>query len=279
MDENKSNKPMVSIIMPTYNRACFLRNTIQKILSQTYKNIELIIINDFSTDNTAQILEEISKKDSRIKIINNPVNLKIVGSLNKGIGIATGEYIARADDDDPWINLQKLENQINFLESNPNYVIVGTGAIVINEKGEELFRYLQPQTDIKIRNRMLFGNPFIHATVIFRKSVLEKIGLYDEDFIYTEDWHLWARIGKYGKMYNLPSYDIFRFYGERGISIKNRQTMSINRMRLIQKFKKNYPNFHSAYLFNKLQILYTKLPYLRKFNILLFKIKRKFLQN
>ncbi|MES2315502.1 MAG: glycosyltransferase family 2 protein [Patescibacteria group bacterium] len=267
-------KPLVSIILPTHNRSLFLIKTIASITSQTYTNFELIIINDCSRDDTAQVLLDASMKEPRIKIINHSENLKIIRSLNEGTQVASGVYIARADDDDPWQDSTKLEKQINFLESNPEYMLVGTGATLVDENGHEIFRYRTPESDKSIRARMLFGNPFIHPSVVFRKSVLDKTGSYDVLLKDAEDWDLWMRMGQYGKLRNLPSFSVARFYGARGLSIKNRVNISQTRLELIKKYRKFYPNFILALIFNYLQRIYIYLPYTQRLDILLFKAKR-----
>lgn len=271
----KTPQPLVSIIMPTYNRASFLKRTLEAILTQTYKNFELIIVNDASSDNTEEIILEFIKRDSRIKYLKNKQNLKITKSLNYGLSQAKGIYIARADDDDRWIDNQKLEKQVKFLEENKDYVLVGTGAITVNESGKKLFSYLQPETDLEIRKKILFANPFVHPSVVFRKSVLKKIGLYDKDAPNAEDWDLWFRMGLYGKFHNLPIHSINRFHGERGISVRNMRSMAKTRLLLIKKYRKNYPGYFGAYLFNLLQLGYTFLPYQRALNNTLFHLKRK----
>lgn len=273
---NKNNhQPLVSIIMPTYNRGNIIKEAISKIISQSYKNIELIIINDCSTDDTINILNKIAESDYRIKIINNEKNIKLVKSLNEGIKKSSGKYIARADDDDIWINHMKLENQINFLENNPEYSLIGTGAIMIDDRGKEIFRYLEPKEDRDIRKKILIGNPFIHSSVVFTRKILERTNLYDENLKDAEDWDLWLRIGQYSKLYNIQSYDVYRFYGERGLSIKNRRNISKTRLHLIKKYKKYYPNFERALIFNYIQRIYTFIPYIKKIDNILFKLKRK----
>jgi glycosyltransferase involved in cell wall biosynthesis len=269
-----NHKPLVSIIMPTYNRSIFLRKTIASIIAQTYTNFELIIINDCSTDNTAKVLLDISMEEPRIKIFNHKENLKIVRSLNEGLELTSGVYIARADDDDLWQDTTKLETQVNFLESNNEYVLVGTGATLVNENGNEIFKYHNPESDKAIRSRMLLGNPFIHPSVVFRKSVLEKSGPYDVSLKDAEDWDLWMRMGKYGKLYNFPTFSVSRFYGARGLSIKNRANISKTRLELIKKYRKFYPNFLLALIFNFLQRIYIYMPYIQKIDTLLFKAKR-----
>lgn len=274
--EPKKN-PVVSIIMPTYNRGTFLPRTLQCILEQTFTNFELIIIDDYSTDNTSKILEEVTQTDVRIKCIRNETNLKVAHSLNKGLLLASGKYIARADDDDPWIDRDKLKKQVEFLEKNQGYVLIGTGAVVVDEKRKELFRYRVPVSDILIRKKMLFGSQFIHPSVVFQKSILEKTGIYNELIGDAEDWDLWLRMGIYGKLANLPTYSIERHYGKRGLSVKNRKNISKARLQLIKKYKKQYPHFIFAYFFNSLQYLYAFFLYLKIVDNFLFKLKRNFL--
>ena len=248
--------------------------TLETISQQTYANFELIIVDDASTDTTWKVVAEYMEKDPRIRYFKNEQNLKIARSLNYGLRQARGMYIARADDDDPWIDIQKLEKQIAFLEKNSDYALVGTGAIVIDESGKELFRYLQPETDSDIRKKILFINPFTHPSVVFRKSIIEKTGLYDENALDVEDWDLWLRIGRQGKFHNLPIYGVNRFYGERGISIKNKKSMAKSRLLLTKKYKNQYPGFFFAYLFNLLQRVYSLSPHQHTLHNILLRLKR-----
>ncbi|HTE48979.1 MAG TPA: glycosyltransferase family A protein [Candidatus Paceibacterota bacterium] len=274
MQNYYENTPLVSIIMPTYRRADFLPDTIQSVLSQTYKNIELIIVCDPSPDKTIEVLLPFSIRDPRVKIIENKTRMKHIPSLNIGLRRAEGKYVARADDDDPWINKNKLVDQISFLEENPEYVIVGTGTIVVNAQRKELFKYQQPNSDQTIRAKMLFGNPFISSSVVFRRATLEKTGLFDENLGDVEDWDLWMKIGTQGKLYNFQTFDIHRHYGERGLSVRNRKNVAKTRMQLIVKYRKQYPHFILAFIFNGFQRLYAFFPYIKILDDFLFKLKR-----
>lgn len=120
------SKPLVSVIMPCYNATSYLKEAIESIIEQTYKKLEIIVINDGSTDNTLSILKEYTRMDSRLKIINQTSNQGLVSSLNLGIGKATGDYIARMDADDVSI-LNRIERQINFLQLNPDIDAVSCG--------------------------------------------------------------------------------------------------------------------------------------------------------
>ena len=127
--------PKISVIMSAYNSEKFISKSIDSILAQTFKNFELIIINDSSIDKTKDIIETYRKKDKRIKIICNRQNLGPAKSRNRALKIAKGEYIAIMDSDD--VSLPKrLEVQYHFLENNPDIFLIGGGAIKINESGE-----------------------------------------------------------------------------------------------------------------------------------------------
>lgn len=273
--DHASSQPLMSVVMPTYNRAHLIGKSIESILNQGYRHFELIIVDDASTDETETIVRSYQRNDARVKYVRNEANAKIVKTLNRGLAIAEGAYIARADDDDVWADNEKLGAQVLFLETHPEYDLVGTGAVVVDENNKELFRYLQPETDSEIRSRILFINPFVHPTVVFRRSVLDAAGFYDENLRDAEDWDMWLRIGIRGKFYNLPTYSVLRLYGLSGASIQNRKNLCKTTLGLLKKYRKHYPYFFAAYLFNFIQRLYIALPHSKKLHAVLFRIRRK----
>src|SRR3990167_5227886 len=111
-----NNSPLVSIILPTHNRSSLIGGSIESVLSQTFRDFELVVVNDGSTDNTRKVVDDFSMRDFRVRQVVNKTNLGLVGSLNKGVENAKGKYIARIDDDDRWCDKEKLEKQITFLE-------------------------------------------------------------------------------------------------------------------------------------------------------------------
>ena len=128
--------PKISVIMPTYNSESFLRESIDSILNQTFKDFELIVIDDCSTDSSLKIIKEYKRKDNRIFFLKNDKNLGHNKTRNKGLKIAKGKYIAILDSDD--ISLEKrLEIQYAYLEKNPHIFLVGSSAIYIDENGKE----------------------------------------------------------------------------------------------------------------------------------------------
>ncbi|PIR72626.1 MAG: glycosyltransferase family 2 protein [Candidatus Nealsonbacteria bacterium CG10_big_fil_rev_8_21_14_0_10_36_24] len=267
----------VSIILPTYNRAKLIGRAIQSVLTQSFQDWELIIIDDASTDETPRILDEWKKKDSRIKIIRNNVNSypDISGTLNKGIKQASGKYIARLDDDDYWISSEKLEKQVQFLESHPDYVLVGTGVIIVDANGKELFRYLKKERDVDIRKGALFANPFSHTTVMFRTNIFRGVGGYG-NWEFAEDWELWLKLGTKGKLYNLPEHSVAYLLAGQNKSFIHQRKQAKTILKFISKYKRKYPRFLLAYLLNASIYIYSFLPWWlkKKLHPALSKIKR-----
>lgn len=259
--------PLVSIIIPTYNRKKYIAKAVSSVLSQTFKDTEIIIIDDGSTDGTDEIIFELKKNNPNIIFIKNEVNLGFVKTLNKAISSANGKYIARLDDDDSWRDSQKLEKQVNFFENNPEYALVGGGVIKTDSEGRELFKFLLPEKDDDIRRAILISNIFAHSAVIFRKSDWEKSGGYDEEFGFFADWDLWLKLGKLGKFYNFQ--DFFVYYSDQeqcnGRTTHDhlmRRKLTTN-IKLRKKYRDYYPEYNKAILVCFANYLYSFLP-LRK---------------
>jgi len=269
--------PLVSVVMTSYNRSKLINRAILSVINQSYQNWELIIVDDASTDNTPTILKEWTNKEKGIKVVINKKNLwrqyGLSPNLNKGIDLSKGKYIARLDDDDYWIDKDKIKKQVEFLENNPDYVVCGGGAIVEDESEKEVFRYLKNEKDEEIRKRILFANPFTNTTTVFLKTVFEKVGGYG-DCRYAEDWDLWLKLGALGRFYNFQEY--FTRYLIAGYSFIYQKSLSKMILKIITKYKKNYPSFRVAYFFNLLQYLYSLLPLFlkRSFHPILARLKR-----
>lgn len=233
---------IVSIIMPAYNAERYIELAIKSVLKQSFQDFEFIIINDGSRDKTREKILEF--KDARIKLIENENNIGLQKSLNKGLSFSCGEYIARIDADDEWINEDKIKKQIEFLEKNRNYVLIGTGALCVNENGKFLFKYLKEELDKNIRKRITGYNCFIHSSVVFKKEAAVKVGMYPEDgeSRHVEDYDLWLRLGMVGKMYNLPTYDVSYRMSEESISNKNKIKQLKDTIKIAKRYKKNYPD-------------------------------------
>jgi glycosyltransferase involved in cell wall biosynthesis len=271
--------PVVSIIMPTYNRANMIGMAIDSVLKQTYKNWELLIIDNESTDNTKDIVEKFLASDKRIKYHNVKKNLiiGIASYLNYGIDISTGKYIARLDDDDEWCDPNKLEKQINFLEENKDYVIVGGGAIMVDGNRKEMFKFFKRETDSEIRNNALYANPFWHNTVLFRKDAAIKVGSYKQTR-FVEDWDLWLKLGKVGKLYNFKEYFALYMNAGQNRSTENQKLTAKIILQYIKSYRDEYPNYKKALILNYMQLLFSYMPSFikRRIQNFLFYIKRNY---
>jgi glycosyltransferase involved in cell wall biosynthesis len=176
--------------MSVYNGERFLSESIDSILCQTYRDYEFIIVDDGSSDNSFRILDSYAKENQNIKIIRNDSNIGLTKSLNKALLSARGNYVARMDADDISIDT-RLEKQIDLLEQNVNVGLVSCNSIVIDENGHAVKNVLMPLTiNSLIRKR----NYLVHGSVIIRKDVLDKLGGYDEEMRYAQDYELWLRI-------------------------------------------------------------------------------------
>lgn len=242
-------KPLISIILPTYNGAYSIMRAIRSVLAQEYQNWELIIISDGSIDETRNIVEEFSITDSRIVFIENTHNKGIQKTLNEGLRQARGEYIARIDDDDEWVDPLKLSTQIRFLEDHSDYVLVGTDAVVVNEKGVALSVNIMPKTDTAIRSKILSKNCFLHSTIVVRKDTIEKAGGYSEkeECLHAEDYELWLRVGVMGKMANLPIPSTKLTAHSNSLTSRNRVLQARNVLRSSFAHRKEYPHFFAGY--------------------------------
>lgn len=182
--------PKISVIMAVYNGEKYLAEAIESILNQTFKNFEFIIVDDCSKDNSLNVIKDFAKKDNRIKIIFNKKNLKLPASLNKGLKIAKGKYIARMDADD--ISLpERFEVQYNFLEEHQEIFLIGGGAININEDNKFLYTF-HPQTNLnRVKRKLSYLDCFYHPTIMFRN---ERIIKYREKFIYAQDYDFYLNL-------------------------------------------------------------------------------------
>lgn len=189
-----TKKPLVSVTMPAYNAEHYIGRAIESILNQSFKNFELIIANDASTDGTLAIIRKYQRKDKRIRIINNKKNLQIAASLNKSVSQARADVIARMDADDVSMPT-RLEEQYKILKQYPKVAIVGTDIIVVNKKGIQVSTREYPTSDVAMKKIMYRYSPFAHPVVMFRKNVFEEFGGYDTKLVPCEDIDLWFKIG------------------------------------------------------------------------------------
>ena len=235
--------PMVSIILPTYNwREEWIRKSIESVLNQTYKDFELIIINDASTNNVEDIIKEYEKKDDRVVYVKNEKNLKLTKTLNKWIDLAKGKYIARQDDDDIWSDKEKLKIEVEFLEEHEDYGLVWTNCIIMDQDENEMYSFNRPGTDKEIRENMMVWNWIVHSSIVMRKSDLEKAWwYYNPDWNYMEDYELWLRLWQVCKMHNFTDSYIKYRINQKSVTISHYRKQKWFNLRLMFKYAKYYP--------------------------------------
>lgn len=241
--------------MCTYNRAQYIEQAIQSVLIQTFNDWELIILDDASTDNTEELVKKYTEKDNRIKYHKNNINLGITRNRNKSLSLSQGEYIAVLDSDDYWIEKQKLEEQVNFLDKHIDYCLVGTNFIRVDEKyifgGYKKIQY--PLNNFLIRNVLLLQNFFCHSSVMYRKQEILSIGGYDNSLPIWEDYDLWLRVGISFKFANINMFSTaYRVHNQQ--SGKNKlEICQISQQMIIDKYKNDYNFYYLANILNKLR--------------------------
>jgi glycosyltransferase involved in cell wall biosynthesis len=193
----------ISVVMSVYNAEKYLNEAVDSILAQTYADFELILINDKSTDRSGEILGDYAQKDSRIVILENEENIGLTKSLNRGLAIAKGEYIARMDADDISVP-HRFAEQVRFLDEHTDYSFVSSIGRYIDEDGNPEQLRLFPETNEEIYAMMPKVDAVMHPGVMFRREDIAKIGNYCEDFRVVQDYDLWFRGMAAGyKFYNI----------------------------------------------------------------------------
>lgn len=214
-----SKKPLISVVMSVYNGEKYLRESIDSILNQTFKDFEFIIIDDGSTDKTKAIIQ--SCKDKRIVLISRE-NKGLVASLNEGIEIARGQFIARQDADDI-STPNRLKEQLTALNNNPDLGLVCSDIDEIDLNGVTINRYTIYDTfpDGALELALGWVNPIAHGTVLMKKDVFIKAGCYSESAWPAEDYDLWLRIARFSRLGKLSAKHYKYRVNDEGISFSN----------------------------------------------------------
>ncbi len=263
MSQMNPEKGLVSVIMSSYNTPEeFLRPAIESILNQTYQNFEFIIIDDCSTDNSLSIIESYS--DKRIRIIRNEHNLGITKSLNKGLAVAKGEFVARMDADD--ISLEnRFEKQVNFLENHPDHIVCGTGVELIgdwqsNHSNKYICRIIPERESFRIH--LLFGNypNIVHPTAMFNRNLLLKHNIkYNENYPLAQDYRMWVSCSDFAECANIPETLLnYRVHGK-AVSSDRKELQKNIAIQIMQeqldklniKLDKEYANIHKDFLYSR----------------------------
>ena len=253
------SNPKISVLMPAYNAEKYIAEAIESILNQTFKDFEFIIIDDCSTDGTYSIIQRYAKRDDRMIVLKNEKNLKICETLNKGIEIAKGKYIARMDADD-WSYPDRLEKQFKFMEENPEIGISGGTMEVCDEKMKVLNQRKYNLSDEEIRKKIFRYSPFSHPLVIIKKDILDKASFYDHDLVYAEDYDLYFRIGNFSKFGNLKDVILKYRMLENNSTSEKLKEMELKTLKIRKKAVKEY-----GYRMSLIDKIYWVLQYLSIF--------------
>lgn len=191
------------MLLPAYNTARYLPEAIESILGQSYGDFELVIIDDCSTDETPSVITRYARKDSRIVVIRTKSNLGVARALNQGIDVAQGEYVARMDSDDVSLP-ERLEKQVDFLDTHPEVGVLGTQTLFIEEDGRlsQQAKWEKPASHNGLVWRLFYSTPFCHPSVMMRSRILREAGGYDPSYR-NEDMQLWTRMAFLTRLANL----------------------------------------------------------------------------
>jgi len=222
--------PKVSVILPAYNAEKYIKEAVDSILSQTFRDFELIVINDCSKDSTEKIL--LSYTDPRLVYVKNEQNLGVAGTLNKGLKLAKGQYIARMDADD--ISLpQRFEKQVAYLDSHENTAVLGTALERFGEGMPSQTRYFSQDPE-QMKIDLFFSCGLAHPSIMMRADVIRKLGGYDLEFEGLEDYELWCRAAREYQVSALPEV-LFRYRVHSGQVTKNPSEKYLSRMQNLKK--------------------------------------------
>lgn len=244
------DRPYVSVIMPAYNAALYIEEAIDSVISQSFSNWELIIINDGSTDTTADIIAKKTKEDSRIKCFNQQ-NKRQSKARNLGISRAVGTYIAFLDADDS-VFPDRFSKQVAFLESNNEIILCGSWFKLINS--DRVIQLPEKHEDVKLA--LLQGNCFANSSVMVRKRILDELPLiFDNSKEPAEDYDLWSRLIFKGKLHNIQ--EVLLSYRTHANQLSNKQ----NRIQKQSAFetKRNLFNLLELDLLQEEQIVLDKI--------------------
>lgn len=214
----------VSILLPVYNSETTIQETIDSILCQTYSDFELVIINDGSSDKSEQIIGQYS--DKRIRYYKNEQNKGLIYTLNRGLDLCNGEYIARIDADDIMLPT-RLEKQTNYMDTHPHIIASGSSTIRFDGIHKEKI-YTPPLTHKEIQHKILLGSPIPHPSAIIRKEILKRNHIqFKADYLFAEDYKFWCDLMQYGELANLKEPLIRYRLSSTQISQKYRQQQMV----------------------------------------------------
>lgn len=232
------NTPKITVIMPFYNCEKFLDRALTSVLTQSFRDFEVVLINDSSTDGSDSLVKTYIH-DKRIRYFVNNEKVGITKNLNFGLSLAKGDIVARMDGDDV-SEKDRLKTQYAFLKNNPTITLVGSWAKAVDENGDFIRNIVLPVSNDEIRRSVLTANPFVHPSVLFRKKDIMAVGGYRECIKRGQDYDLWLRLvfSEY-KVANIPEY-LVRYTSRKLTNegdIAEYKAIFLNKLALIKQYK------------------------------------------
>lgn len=213
-----TSRPRVTVLMPVHDGAAYLRPAVESVLAQSHRELELLVVDDGSRDESPEIVA--SYRDPRVRLHRRAENRGVVATLNEGLALVDTEYVARMDADDV-AHPERIARQVAFLDRNPDVAVLGTA---VKDIGAARGKYRLPLSHGEIRARLLFDWAIAHPTVMLRPAVLRAHGLrYDPAYRHAEDYALWVEVAARAKVANLPDRLLLYRHHERQVSARQRQ--------------------------------------------------------
>jgi glycosyltransferase involved in cell wall biosynthesis len=245
--DRPSAPPLVSVVMPVYDGERFLAEAIESVLGQTYPQLELVLVDDGSSDRSWAIARECAGRDGRVRAFRNERNLGIVATRNRAFAEADprSEYFAVMDADDVCMP-DRLERQVAFLQAHPGHAIVGGNTLIIDEHGAQIGQRRYPSTHQQIARVITRYNPIAQPTVMIRRSALEVVGRYSTRFPRCQDYDLWLRMAARFEVANLDAYTLkYRLSATQGKRTQLRATLKLT-LELQRQWLFHAPFFRAA---------------------------------
>ena len=229
--------PLISVILSVFNSEKTLDRCVQSILKQTFKNFELIIIDDCSTDKSNQIITNYKSLDKRIKIIKNSKNLGLTKSLIKGINASSTEYLARIDSDE-YAKPSRLEKQYSLMRDQ-DLILCGSKCFNLY-KNEKKVTQWKHYNDISILKKIPFRSPFPHGSAMFRKKIYKIVGGYNSNYKTSQDFELWNKFHQNGKISMIDENLLYRYISINSITTKKKFKQFLDTSKIRFKYCKYY---------------------------------------
>ncbi len=243
----------ISILLSVHNNERFIREAVLSLLGQTFRDFELLIVDDASTDTTPQILRELAEQDSRIRVLTNAMNLGLTKSLNLALAQTHSDFIARMDADDIALP-HRLEKQLAFLNAHPDIDVVGTAYEWIDGDSHVIGQPNIVTDPDELHRALPRTNPLLHSSVMMRQSALDRAHGYNETYRRAQDYDLWLRLSRHSRFANLPEVLMQKRMAKSMISFANEreQLRYAARSRLASAKRGDYPLWNAVYILKPL---------------------------